>query len=260
MEQAQETTKPPTEDNEKIKLTIKQLDGETFDVEVMKDASILGLKLMISQIRNLPVERQRLIFRAQELRNNESVLSQYGLVNGSVIHIVIRPIANVDAPPIDNNVVMNMPYPNADDEGLPHQFHDQMNPVQYDPDIFYWVRICRFIKIMALINAMFLFILGFGFYQVFILSFLSLTGYIGAKYLKRHFLFLYLIFLILDIGLRIYFIYIYKNNGYEIVFLAIIILFDLFLFKCTVKLYRVIPLLTNETKNHIITFNRVGFF
>jgi len=226
----------------------------------MKDASILGLKLMISQCRNLPIERQRLIFRAQELRNNEFSLLQYGITDGSIVHIVIRPVANVDIPPVNHNVVVNMPYQNPDDEGAAHQINVPMNAMVDNIDIFYWVRICRFIKIMALIDCMFLFLLGFSYFPVFFLCLLSITGYVGAKYLKRGYLLAYMICIMLDVGLRIYFIYVWQNNSYDIVFLAIMMIFDLWLFKCAVQLYRVIPLLSMEAKNRIIICNRVGFF
>jgi len=255
-EQLPQTTNPEIE---KIKLTIKQLDGEIFTVEVMKDASILGLKLMISQTRNIPIERQRLIFRAQELRNNEFSLSQYGLIDGSIVHIVIRPIANVDVPPAENHVVVNVPYANPAEEGAPHHIHP-LNVIQQDIDVLYWVKICRFIKIMALINAMFLFLLGLSYFPIIILCLLSISGYVGAKYLRRSYLFLYLVCLFLDIGLRIYFMYLGGSNGYNIVFLSIIILIDLFLFRYTVLLYKIIPSFTVEVRNQIIMYNRVGFF
>ena len=93
--------------NGMITVTIKQLDGQSFSITCSQDATVLGLKTMIMEERNLTMTRQRLIYRAQELIDNERMLSQYGVTDGSVLHIVIRP-DNADGPP-PAQVAVNMP-------------------------------------------------------------------------------------------------------------------------------------------------------
>jgi len=257
-----ETTSNGEVITEKMKVTVKQLDGETFSLELMKDASVLGLKTMIFQVRNITIDRQRLIYHAQELRDNEALLSQYGIVNDSVIHIVIRPVGNADLPPVNNNVVVNIPIPQQDDEG---HIIENVNAVPrhlipQNVDVFKIVRLCRFIKIMSITNAIFLCVFGMQLYPLFVLSLLSIAGYIGAKYLKRPFLGIYMICLILDICFRIFVLYILLKFVYFVLFFSLMVIIDIFLFKMTLQLYRIIPLLPDDVKQQIIHFNRLGFF
>ena len=94
--------------NGMITVTIKQLDGHSFNLTCSEDATVLGLKTMIMEERNLTMDRQRLIYRAQELTDNERILSAYGVTNGSVLHIVIRPVGGA-APPAQPQVAVDMP-------------------------------------------------------------------------------------------------------------------------------------------------------
>ena len=72
-----------------MQISIKKLDGDTFFVSISTGATVQGLKTIIHEQRNVEVDRQRLIYRAQELRN-EVPLSQYGIQTGSTLHLVIR--------------------------------------------------------------------------------------------------------------------------------------------------------------------------
>ena len=100
----------PATDNtsDMITVTIKQLDGQSFALTCSRDATVLGLKTLVMEERNLTIDRQRLIYRAQELIDNDKLLSEYGVTNGSVLHIVIRPVGGQQpaAPP---QVAVDMP-------------------------------------------------------------------------------------------------------------------------------------------------------
>jgi len=245
-----------------MKVTIKKLNGETFTIELMKGATVLGLKMMISDILNIMIDRQRLIFRAQELTNNEALVSQYGIVDGSTVHIVIR---NIDAPPIDqniiaNNVIVNIPNENPEVEGAINENSHNGQRRLYNNTVYNVLRLSRFIKIMSILNGIFLFFYIFSVSPyLIILCLLSIAGYIGAKYLRRAFLILYIVCIILDIGLRILLIDLYRADTINMVLLLLMILIDLFLFKCTWQLCRVISSLSNEERNFIVS-NSAGCF
>jgi len=72
-----------------IQISIKKLDGDTFFVSISISALVQGLKTIIHDQQNVEVDRQRLIYRAQELRN-EVPLAQYGIQSGSTLHLVVR--------------------------------------------------------------------------------------------------------------------------------------------------------------------------
>ena len=72
-----------------IQISIKKLDGDTFFVSISTTASVQALKSIIHDTQNVEADRQRLIYRAQELRN-EVPLSQYGIQSGSTLHLVVR--------------------------------------------------------------------------------------------------------------------------------------------------------------------------
>ena len=77
------------DDIEDIQISIKKLDGETFFVNISPTASVLGLKTIINDQQSVEPNLQRLIYRAQELKD-DFPLSQYGIQNGSTLHLVVR--------------------------------------------------------------------------------------------------------------------------------------------------------------------------
>ena len=72
-----------------IEISIKKLDGDTFCVSLSTTATVLGLKTIIHDQQNVEAELQRLIYRAQELKD-DFPLSQYGISNGCTLHLVVR--------------------------------------------------------------------------------------------------------------------------------------------------------------------------
>ena len=52
------------------------------------------MKLRIQDIEGIPVDQQRLIFDSKQLED-DMILSDYGIVPGSLLHLVVRPPANV---------------------------------------------------------------------------------------------------------------------------------------------------------------------
>ena len=82
-----------------MKFIVKKLDGEQFDVEIENDdCDVSELKAVIESTNDIQCERQRLIFRGRELINGNSI-NTYGLTDGSILHLVVRP----DLPSNNNN-------------------------------------------------------------------------------------------------------------------------------------------------------------
>lgn len=72
-----------------MKLKIRVLDQDDINVEVPNNASIDTLSKTIAENSNMPTNQQRLIFRGQ-LMQPGSLLSDYGVEDGCVIHMVKR--------------------------------------------------------------------------------------------------------------------------------------------------------------------------
>ena len=74
-----------------IKVNVRVLNGETVEVEVLggQDASVRQLQDAVQGATGVPVERQRLIMMGRVLRQDKN-LSEYGIVDGSILHMVER--------------------------------------------------------------------------------------------------------------------------------------------------------------------------
>ena len=125
-------------------------------------------------------------------------------------------------------------------------------------DVMSVVRLCRFVRIFALIDAVFLLIYGLQAFYFIILAVLAIAGYWGSKNLDRKYLFMYELCLLLEIAVRCYMIYLDQTNIINIILLVLMILIDLFVARCVYKLYRAIPLLSPEQRDRILILNRVG--
>ena len=53
-----------------IQISIKKLDGDIFYINISPSASVLGLKTIINDQQNVAENLQRLICRAQELKDD----------------------------------------------------------------------------------------------------------------------------------------------------------------------------------------------
>eukprot|EP01083_Nonionella_stella_P309780 1098346_1 len=76
------------DNEEEIQISIKKLDGDTFFITISPTATVLGLKNIIHDTQNVAANLQRLIYRAQELKD-DFPLSQYGKKIANTIHKVI---------------------------------------------------------------------------------------------------------------------------------------------------------------------------
>jgi len=214
-------------------VAIKQLDGTTLSIAVSSTATVRQLKEAIQRERDIPPERQRLIYRAQELKNEGSLLSDYGVINDATLHIVVRPLGSAPPNNYNSNVVVDIPDnhlgeqnanaymyegANHDDEGvvvvLNQGEHEDLN-------ILYIVRLCRFVRIFAMMDFIFLVLFGLTLSFLFLIAaVLALAGYYGAKSLRRSFLLSYMVCLLLEMALRGFFMYI-DHNVISVIFFCV---------------------------------------
>jgi hypothetical protein len=236
---------------EEIQISIKKLDGDVFFINISLTATVLGLKTIIHDQQNVEARLQRLIYRAQELKD-DFPLSQYGIQNGSTLHLVIR--RNIQQNQA-GQVRVGMP-----DDGLMVDPYGRFAAMDAEAmiDVMSVVRLCRFVRIFALIDAVFLLIYGLQALYFIILAVLAIAGYWGAKNLDRKYLVMYCLCLCLEIAVRSYMIYLDTSNVINIVLLVLMIFIDLFVARCVYKLYRAIPLLGPEQRDRILILNRVG--
>ena len=78
-------------------IKIKSMDGTSFAVNIALSDTVLSLKNLIHSLRELEVERQRIIYRGRVLRDNDT-LSGHGLEEGHTIHLVPRPVGVPPSP------------------------------------------------------------------------------------------------------------------------------------------------------------------
>ncbi|EPR80062.1 Ubiquitin [Spraguea lophii 42_110] len=70
-------------------IKIKTLSGRDGEIEVDNNTTILELKQLLSTLENIPPAQQRLIFFGKILQKDNNMLSDYNIVNGSIIHMVL---------------------------------------------------------------------------------------------------------------------------------------------------------------------------
>jgi ubiquitin len=73
----------------KMVVFVKTLTGKTIPVEVLRSSTTEDLKEQIIKMEGIPVDQQRLIFAGQQLEDGR-LLSDYGIVERSSIHLVLR--------------------------------------------------------------------------------------------------------------------------------------------------------------------------
>ena len=85
------TQPPPVWDrfNEEIRIFIKTLTGKTITLSVMQKSTILNVKFMIQDNEGIPPDQMRLVFKGQQLDDNQ-MLNVYNIKKQSIIHLILR--------------------------------------------------------------------------------------------------------------------------------------------------------------------------
>ena len=99
----------PGSSSSDISITIKSVGAECCQLRVALDLSVRDLKQAVAAQMDVPVERQRLIYGGQVLKDDRP-LRHYKLENDVVVHLVARPegatanAANDDSPAAEESL------------------------------------------------------------------------------------------------------------------------------------------------------------
>lgn len=66
------------------------VDGAVTPMRVLESDSIASVKLRIQQCKGFVVKKQRLVFDGRELARNGTLIKEYGVTDGNVLHLVLR--------------------------------------------------------------------------------------------------------------------------------------------------------------------------
>jgi hypothetical protein len=78
-----------------LQIVLKTIRNELFPIEVDPSVSVTQLKQTIQSTTSIEADRQRLIYRGRILTDNSNV-SDYGIENGNIVHVVARPANYVE--------------------------------------------------------------------------------------------------------------------------------------------------------------------
>lgn len=93
-----------------IQLKIKKRDENTLSIQVEPDISVSNLKKKIEALENIPLTRQRLIYKGMELNNYCTIKSKYKIKDGDTLHLMMRkpsavpPDQTMQAPLFNNSI------------------------------------------------------------------------------------------------------------------------------------------------------------
>ncbi|KAJ4821099.1 Phosphatidylinositol 4-kinase gamma 4 [Rhynchospora pubera] len=63
---------------------------EIMPMRILESDSIASIKLRIQNIKGFMVNKQKLVFDGRELAHNQSLVRDYGVVSGNILHLVVR--------------------------------------------------------------------------------------------------------------------------------------------------------------------------
>ncbi|KAK7399099.1 hypothetical protein VNO78_10274 [Psophocarpus tetragonolobus] len=66
------------------------VDGAVTPMRVLESDSIASVKLRIQQYKGFVVKKQKLVFGGRELARNGTLIKEYGVTDGNVLHLVLR--------------------------------------------------------------------------------------------------------------------------------------------------------------------------
>ena len=66
------------------------VDGAVTPVRVLESDSIASVKLRIQKCKGFVVKKQKLVYGGRELARNDTLIKEYGVTDGNVLHLVLR--------------------------------------------------------------------------------------------------------------------------------------------------------------------------
>jgi len=229
---------------EGLHVTVRTLTGQNIPVTLpVTGARVDDIKSALQQSQDIPPDFQRLIYRGRELQDGNA-LSTYSIEEGSVVHLVLRRREAVRPPAV-------LP-PGA----MPQQGEQLVPPEQWamrglDHDrIIIVQRLASAIKIFSFIDSIFLLLMAFSSPIYFIGWVMCIAGYFGAHTFNYRYMFVYLLYLVLSVALRIY---IMSDGGTSVVLISMLgILIEIFIFRVAYKFTMFLRQLTPDERGYLM--------
>jgi len=243
----------------------------TTNYELQADADLMGLKVEIFNLSGTQPDMQRLIFMGKELKEDDKSLAELQIKDGVSLHMVVRKPAPAHQT-IPINPLQNQP-PQYGYQQLPpgynampyQQQYQQQHPMPPVPNpqlqgmthnARLVIELSKFVQIFALLDTMFVAFLSFWkLYWLMVGVVATISGYLGARHLKRSYIALYGFFILAYIGVRVYLITIYTDS-LSIVIGIMILIIEPYIFRLVWLLFSKIPQLSDEEKRTVLQYNR----
>jgi len=190
------------------------------------------------------------------MRKEISPTTSYGTLNSEASNAQISVVSMTTSNSNLQDTVFDID--NEENQLLNANIENNTNVTEMDTfDIIDVVRMCRLIRMFALVDCALLIMFAIWGNILFLCCIpLAISGYIGAKSLKSGFLFLYGVFIMLSMVLRVYLAFIYLTWS-MLLLCTISILFELYIFYQTICVLAIIPQLTNNDRR---IFNQLSRF
>jgi hypothetical protein len=169
---------------------VRSLTGQTHEVNLPELATVEQLKAEIQNTLGIPPDVQRLIYMGRELVDNGGELIKFNIVEGSVVHLVIR----------SNNIVAAVPEEGepsvADIEGQQRQQQQQQPPAYLynhgaalaqgflSERVYRTFRLTRFIQILTIIDFIQILFFGIAYPIVLLFAAFPISGFYAANKLR----------------------------------------------------------------------------
>lgn len=90
----------PASAAEMVELNVKSTSGTSFKAEVPVDSTVLAVKEAIADKSKIPAQNQRLVFKGQVLKDDKTLVGDYGFKSGSAVHVVrgVGPTTSTPSP------------------------------------------------------------------------------------------------------------------------------------------------------------------
>jgi len=241
-----------------MRLNIRTLTGQSIPIDVPNNPSttVMDIKRAIQATRDIPMDHQRLIFTGKELQDGETLVS-YNISNDCAIHLLLK---KLEPPPGQENltpiqaegdprvyggqypaVVADLPVAIAMDQGDPYTRHQRLIDVY---------RLSRAVKLFAVIDGVFLLLWALTLPYMAIAVFIPIAGYYGAMLYKRPYIWLYMLYLMAFVGLRIYWIKRDKQIVWMLIF-GIGVLIEIYIFKIVYSFDQLVKTLDAQDRQEL---------
>ena len=263
---------PFAQPSKSITVNLRTLSGQVMPLTfpTLSGVTVLDIKRRAEEVHQIPVSFQRLIFSGRELVDNELATS-YGMDDGSMLHLLLRqasvpqPVADAASAVDANGQPIAAPI-GEDGQAI---FNGVAIPIQPPADPYAaseedtirltaTMQLARIIKILALINFMWLVLLAGENPGLMACGVLALAGCWGAHSYNKHMIALYALYPVCSIALRIY-IMTQAASTELIVLLSLGLLFDLYVLRAVGVFYRLLTQLSPSEKADLQMLNRPNF-